>query len=179
MRFPILLAALSLAACSQAPTASDPAALAAAKVDSELQPVRAAMARFSSFEQAKKADYTYLFNGACFADPTAGAMGYHYVNTALLDATVDAMAPEAVMYEPQANGSLKLVGLEYVVPKPAWTGDAPPRLFGQDYSYNATFDLYTLHVWLYQANPAGMFTGWNPTVTCANAPASLTQEQHH
>lgn len=179
MRVPVLLAVASLAACATAPTAPDATALLAAKVGPELQAVRAATSRFSSFVQAEKAGYTYLFNNACFSDPTAGAMGYHYVNTTLLDATVDPLAPEAVMYEPQANGTLKLVGLEYVVPKAAWTGSELPSLFGQQYSYNATFDLYTLHVWLFQENPAGMFVGWNPTVSCANAPASLIVERHH
>jgi hypothetical protein len=174
MRFPILLALAALAGCADAPTGPD-----LAQLSPELRQTLAATARFSTFAQAEQAGYTFLFEGSCFSDPTEGAMGFHYVNPQLLDATIDALAPEAVLYEPQANGTFKLVGLEYVVPKPAWPGDAPPRLFGQDYSYNATFDLYTLHVWLYQANPAGMFVGWNTAVSCANAPASLIMEQHH
>jgi hypothetical protein len=26
---------------------------------------------------------------------------------------------------------------------------------------------YDLHVWLYRHNPAGLFSAWNPNVTCA------------
>jgi hypothetical protein len=25
---------------------------------------------------------------------------------------------------------------------------------------------YDLHAWVWQANPAGMFAAWNPTVSC-------------
>ncbi|MEX1258808.1 MAG: hypothetical protein WEG36_14435 [Gemmatimonadota bacterium] len=178
MRLPILLSALlTLAACAADPIAPEPLHLQAAKVGPDLQAVRAATARFSSFEQAEKGAYTFLFGGSCFSDPTEGAMGYHYVNTSLLDAVVDPLQPEAVMYEPQANGSLKLVGLEYVVPGTAWTNSEPPRLFGQDYSFGN--GLYTLHVWLWQTNPNGMFTPWNPTVSCANAAAALSAEHDH
>jgi hypothetical protein len=137
----------------------------AAKVGPDLQAVRAATARFHSFEQATKRGYTLLFGGSCFADPTAGAMGFHYVNTALLDGTADPLAPEALMYEPQANGTLKLVGLEYVVPGSA--EDTPPSLFGETFAFSG--GLWTLHVWLWEANPNGMFVPWNPAVSCANA----------
>ncbi len=104
-------------------------------------------------------------------------MGYHYVNVALLDGTTDPLQPEAVMYEPQASGTLKLVGLEYVVPGAAWANSEPPRLFGRDFSFGG--GLWTLHVWLWQANPNGMFTPWNPTVSCANAAAAISAEHTH
>jgi hypothetical protein len=34
-----------------------------------------------------------------------GAMGYHYVNTTLLDDKLDVNAPEAVLYEPGPTAS--------------------------------------------------------------------------
>lgn len=173
----LLSTALLLAACDGGTTPTDAFELQAARLGPDLQPVRAATARFSSFEQARKSGYTFLFGDACFADATQGAMGYHYVNTALLDATVNPLQPEAVMYEPQANGTLKLVGLEYVVPGTAWSNAEPPRLFGQDFSFGG--GLWTLHVWLWQANPNGMFTPWNPTVSCANSAAALSVEHAH
>jgi hypothetical protein len=51
----------------------------------------------------------------CFESPASG-MGIHYVNGALLtDGEIDAAKPEALVYEPRANGRLKLVALEYVI----------------------------------------------------------------
>ena len=67
-----------------------------------------------------------------------------------------------------------MVALEYVVLKDAWDGqhDAKPSLFG--HSFDITPDgnrfglpaFYSLHVWLYKHNPAGVFAMWNPDVTC-------------
>jgi hypothetical protein len=37
-------------------------------------------------------------------------MGYHFGNADLIDGTPDLDNPEAFMYEPQADGSMKLVG---------------------------------------------------------------------
>ena len=55
----------------------------------------------------------------CIAHPTAGAMGYHYFNKALIDdLVVDVAKPEGLVYAPRADGSLKLVAVEYVVPGP-------------------------------------------------------------
>jgi hypothetical protein len=46
---------------------------------------------------------------ACIDKPGVGAMGVHYVNGALVgDPTENASAPEAVVYEPDANGQMRL-----------------------------------------------------------------------
>jgi hypothetical protein len=74
------------------------------------------------------------------------------------------------MYEPQKNGRMRLVGVEYVVPFAAWIDPQPPVLHGQEFHPNETFGLWTLHVWMFKHNPDGMFADWNPTVTCAWAP---------
>ena len=37
-----------------------------------------------------------------------------------MDGILDVNKPEALIYEPQSNGQLRLVGVEYIVPKPAW-----------------------------------------------------------
>lgn len=47
-------------------------------------------------------------------------MGIHFVNGELVgDGAIDASAPEALMYEVNANGKLELIGVEYVVFKEA------------------------------------------------------------
>jgi hypothetical protein len=120
---------------------------------------------------AKDANYTFLFMNMCMVDESsakAGGMGYHYVNTDLLDGKVEVDKPEALLYEPEANGQLRLVAVEYVIPKAAWTADTLPRLFGQQLKLNA-FDLYALHVWAWENNPSGIYASWNPRVTCDNA----------
>ena len=143
-------------------------ARASASENKDLATLHAATARFHRYDVAKDAGYTFLFMNSCMSDPNLGGMGYHYVNTNLLDDKVDVANPEAVMYEPEANGQLRLVGVEYVIPKDAWTADTLPELFGQKLRLNS-FGLYALHVWAWQNNPSGLYANWNPRVSCDNA----------
>jgi hypothetical protein len=41
--------------------------------------------------------------------------------------------PELLLYEPQADGSFRLVAVEYIVPRPSWTAPRPPSLFGRPF----------------------------------------------
>jgi hypothetical protein len=144
---------------------------AAAAENRDLATLRAATAGFHRFEVAKDAGYTFLFMNMCMEDQSPaklGGMGKHYVNTNLLDASVDVANPEALLYEPGSNGQLNLVGVEYVIPKDAWTKSEPPELFGKKFKLNA-FDLWALHVWAWENNPSGLYADWNPRVSCANA----------
>jgi len=95
-------------------------------------------------------------------------MGYHYVNTDLLDDQLDVANPEALLYEPESNGRLKLVAVEYVIPADAWHHDYAPELFGQKLVLNS-FNLWALHVWAWENNPSGIYKSWNPRVNCDNA----------
>lgn len=152
------------AAASDASGAAEQSALAA---------VRAATARFHRFDVARDADYTFLFMNMCMVDESAarlGGMGLHYVNTGLLDGKVDIATPEAILYEPESNGERRLVAVEYVIPKDAWTSQDPPMLLGQKFTLNS-FGLWALHVWVWKHNPSGMYADWNPQVTCDHADA--------
>ena len=104
-----------------------------------------------------------------------GAMGYHYINGALLDTTIDPRKPEALVYAPDRRGRLQLVALEYVIFQEPWKaehGDRIPRLFGQEFMATgepnryAIPAFYSLHVWLWKANPAGLFEPFNQRVSC-------------
>lgn len=144
---------------------------AAAAENRDLATLRAATAGFHRYEVAKNAGYTFLFMNMCMEDQSParrGGMGNHYVNLALLDASIDVATPEALLYEPGPNGQLNLVGVEYVIPKDKWTSAEPPMLFGRAFKLNA-FDLWALHVWVWENNPSGMYADWNPRVSCANA----------
>jgi hypothetical protein len=137
----------------------------------DLATLHAATARFQRYEVAKDAGYTFLFMNMCMVDQSAdklGGMGYHYVNTNLLDDKLDVATPEALLYEPEANGRLRLVAVEYVIPKSAWKSANPPELFGQKLVLNS-FDLWALHVWAWENNPSGLYASWNPRVSCENA----------
>jgi hypothetical protein len=149
---------------------------AAIRDGGNLAELRQVTARFHSLEAAMEAGYETQIT-PCWAHHSAGAMGYHYGNTDLLDATVDLLQPEVVMYEPQAGGHMRLVGMEYIVPLAAWEQaghdlDDPadvPELLGEQYTRHSFLPIFKLHIWLWRQNPAGVFADWNPKVTCDHA----------
>lgn len=107
-----------------------------------------------------------------------GAMGFHHINGDLVgDAMLDPATPEALVYEPGANGRLELAALEYVVFAEAWDAenDAPPVLFEQELMLTHEpnrYELpafYALHVWMWKNNPSGLYAMFNPDVTCPDA----------
>lgn len=145
----------------------------------ELAQVRRATARFHRVEAAADAGYELGYvNGSgvriitgCVAHPTAGAMGYHYFNKALIDdLVVDPLKPEGLVYAPGPDGRLQLAAVEYVVPglasNPPGVSEAPTVLGGQMVILVPAVGFYTLHAWVWRPNPAGMFAHWNPEVAC-------------
>ena len=103
----------------------------------------------------------------CVSGPASGAMGIHYVNvTYLEDGEIDVARPEALMYEPLADGTLELLGVEFIT----FTGPTvlhghlfhlvgAPNRYGLD-------PFYELHVWAWRPNPSGTFADFNPAVSC-------------
>jgi len=142
---------------------------------------RAATAGYHDFAAATADGFGELrdSNGIACIDNPAGGMGIHYVlGSRVGDPTESAATPEALIYEPQKNGQMRLVGLEYVVLQSSWQGagnTAAPTLFGQAFEPVAAGNryglppFYELHVWLWKHNPSGMFADWNPTVSCSAA----------
>jgi hypothetical protein len=146
-------------------------AMTAAARQDTVSAVRAATARFNSIEQAKKAGYQRFY--VCTEQPGVGTMGQHYVNFDLVgNPAIDPLHPEALVYEPRADGSLKLVALEWVRVGPV-TNPGPSVLgmpmlhVGSGNRYGIEPDgFYERHYWLYKSNPAGDFADWNPRVSC-------------
>ena len=109
----------------------------------------------------------------CIEQPGEGGMGVHMVNTSLLDGTIDSKRPEVLVYEPQADGRLRLVAVEYVVFEGDWKGSSPPALFGRGFDYADASNryglppFYALHAWVWKQNPRGLLYAWNPRVDCA------------
>jgi len=132
--------------------------------------VRSVTARFNSIQQATKAGYVPFYT--CAEQPGVGTMGQHYVNFTLVgDPAIDPFQPEALVYEPRADGTLKLVALEWVRVGPEEA--TVPTVLGKDLFYRTAPNRYGIepgfyerHYWLYKANPLGAFEDWNPTVSC-------------
>lgn len=127
--------------------------------------VRNATARFHKFAMADSAGYTTQFPQGCSVLPGEGAQAYHYMNGALVDNTVDMEHPELLMYEPQKDGSLQLVGVDYVVPR---TFPKPDPLLGMEFApVNVQgAEVWALHIWAWRPNANGTFYPWNPAVSC-------------
>ena len=103
----------------------------------------------------------------CASGIEGGSMGIHYVNAEYLkDNVIDIARPEAVMYEPQPDGSLELIAVEYI------TAKGPAALQGHLFSFTNAPNryglgpFYELHVWAWKSNPTGSFADNNPDVSC-------------
>jgi hypothetical protein len=135
--------------------------------------VREATERFRDVRVAEAEGYQLQFG--CVSGSDVGAMGMHFVNGALVgDDVLDPAHPEIVLYEPMADGRLRLTGADFLVLKDVWDAKhaAPPELMGQLlhlFEAPNRFGLpafYTLHVWAWKDNPNGTFVNWNPRVSC-------------
>ena len=93
-------------------------------------------------------------------------MGHHYVNATLLDDTFDLENPEALLYEPDENGEMQFVGVEYLVPMDSLDDPStPPEGFtGDEDEWMIVGPFWTLHAWVGVANPDGVFAPFNPLV---------------
>ena len=169
--------------------------------------VRAATERFRDVRVALKEGYVRDPASMCMTAEMEGmprqlgGMGIHYFRPDLLGITAppnprvsgsgthtDFRTPGVLIYEPQADGSLRLVAVENLVFEKAWRAAGntePPQFAGQEYYHMIDNPLtaadeahgfephYELHAWLYRDNPNGTFAQFNPRVSCANhrAPA--------
>ena len=150
----------------------------------ELAQVRRATAKFHRVDAAIAAGYQLGWvNGAgktivntCVKHPTdatAGAMGWHYFNAALMaDNAVNANEPEVLVYEKTSDGELKLVAVEWVVrsadSNPTGVSEAPSVL-GMEMHILVKKPgpaFYLMHGWIWRENPSGIFADWNPDVSC-------------
>lgn len=127
----------------------------------------------------------------------AGAMGVHYFRPDLLGVGAppapgvrvngtgvhtDFRTPAVLIYEPKADGGMELVAVENLVWQKSWNAEnaSPPTFHGVPYDAMADDPATTLdeghmfephydrHVWIYRDNPNGVFTPFNPAVSCAH-----------
>jgi hypothetical protein len=140
-----------------------PAAPASAgSTASSIAALRQATAAFHNLSVATDADgAAYASFLGCFDLPGVGGMGQHFVHG--IDANLDPLDPEALVYEPTDSG-YKLVAVEFIVPMALWSGQDPPSLYGQSFHAVPSLGVWALHVWLWRPNPDGMFADYNPNV---------------
>ena len=140
-----------------------------------VEKVRAVTSKYADIRVATKEGWVQAT--PCVSSPSSGAMGVHYVLPARVgDGTINASEPEALIYEPQPNGALRLVGVEYIVLASDWARLHPeggtPALEGHLTNFvdePNRFGLpafYELHVWAWEHNPKGSFADWNTRVSC-------------
>lgn len=175
-------------------------AVAPAAADNvDLDAMRAAVEKYKDVKVALADGYIPDPSGQCvtaFGEGLPdewGAMGVHYINPALLKLAapgklvdgesthIDWMRPAILLYEPQPDSSLELVGIENLVFQASWAAaghHAPPELNGRlwdamaddpatsgDEAHGFT-PHYDQHVWLFRNNPRGDLEAFNPDVTC-------------
>jgi hypothetical protein len=125
----------------------------------QLDEVRHATARFLDVDQALKEGYADI---GLFMP----RMGWHYMKETLVDEKFDPTKPELLVYaDDPCGGKRKLVAVEYAVPF-ALSKRAPSGFIGRadEWDANQTFQLWTLHAWVVEHNPDGVFAPFNPRV---------------
>lgn len=135
-------------------------------VPGDLARVRSATASYQNPAAAQAAGFP-TSTPPCLDSLPVGTMGHHYVDRRIVDDKVDVEHPEILLYAPQPDGTQKLAAVEYIIPyriRPRT--ETPPRIFDQDMKRQDALNLWYLHVWAWQENPAGLFADWNPTVHC-------------
>ena len=132
-----------------------------------LAQVRQATTKYHDVNQALADGYVPVTG--CVQLPGVGVMGIHYLNSKLAsDMTIDPLRPEQLLYVPSPDGP-RLVGVEYFE---AYVGQPAPSVFGQTFNGPMAGHSpgmpwhYDLHTWVWQANPAGTFAQWNPSLSC-------------
>lgn len=166
--------ALTHAACGSNPTGPE-------ALQRDLDFIRTATARYQDVAVALQDGF--VADPVCVAAPGLGAMGIHYVNGSRVDDRLIAEQPEILLYV-REGGALRLVAVEYLVP--VFQGGAPyfgsaapsqpgptPTMFGQSFQgpmpgHNPAMPWhFDLHVWLFRDNPSGVFSQFNPAVSCS------------
>lgn len=168
------------------------ASCAAIQTENEIAAAKAAAEKYKDVNVALAEGFIPDPSGECVASP-AGGMGIHYLNMALLEITgadpkidgtgthTDFLKPAILLYEPQEDGSMVLVGIENLVFQAAWAdaGYTDPPSFGgsvwdtmadnPDTDFDEAHGFaphYDRHAWVFRDNPAGILAPFNANVSC-------------
>lgn len=181
-------------------TLAAPNTATAHDVAAEIEKVRLATEKYNDVNVAMAAGYVPAPPGDCVTaakeglPPQWGGMGIHYIHPKMLkikgaepkvtgDSThTDFMDPAILLYEPRADGTMKLVGVENLVFLHAWQkagNQAAPKFAGRSYDTMADnagtehdeahhFEPHMdQHVYFAKsANPQDQLNPFHPSVTC-------------
>ena len=147
-----------------------------------LEKVRAKLEKYR--DPIKAVHDGYFSTLGCVQYPD-GAMGVHFLNPSLIGPVPDPSSPQVLMYMPNESGKLRLVAVEWFIPLA--TGiKGHPQLFGQLFEGPMEGHIplipkklhhYDLHVWLFEENPAGLFSHSNPKLNCmGKSPYAIREE---
>ncbi|MCV2867529.1 hypothetical protein OEW28_02680 [Defluviimonas sp. WL0002] len=190
MKTNTLLGAALAAACLPAAVMAD---------DYDLDALKAATEKYKDVNVALAEGFIPDPSGHCISaaheglPAELGSMGIHYLRPDLLliaqggdrvdggSTHTDFMTPAILLYEPQEDGSLELVGIENLVFEKAWAdagntvapvfngrswdhmSDDPATAGDEAHGFMPHFDK---HVWIFRDNPSGVDMPFNPNVTC-------------
>ena len=165
----------------------------------DLEVIRAATEKYKDVNIALAEGFIPDPSGHCVSAAAEGlpaewgAMGIHYINPKLLQITAteprvngnsthtDFTRPAILLYEPQEDGSLVLLGIENLVWVEAWktAGNTDiPMFMGRKWDMmsddpatdgdeaHGFMPHYDQHVWLFRENPTGTLSPFNPAATC-------------
>ena len=125
----------------------------------QLDAVRNATAKFIDVAAAEAAGYHDI-------GLLVPHMGWHYMKDELVDGKFDPTQPELLVYaDDSCGGKRKLVAVEYTIPL-SLSKHAPVGFVGRadEWDANQDFHLWTLHAWVFEFNPDGVFAPFNPRV---------------
>lgn len=174
IRAACLAACLPLACSRSAPHAhmtsetmetASPSATVDAATQRDLDRLRKATQAYRDIAAARAAGFP-SGTPKCLSHPTAGVMGYHYVDQRVVDDKLELERPEILLYARDTDGKDQLTAVEYIVPLSRWTRSEPPRILGQTLKRSEALKIWYLHVWAWEDNPAGLFADYNPRVKC-------------
>ena len=173
---------LSVVASAMQPSAAHEQGAPSSRAESSplVEKVRHATARYKDIHVALGEGWVQAT--PCVSGPDDGAMGVHFLKPDRLhDGVLKADEPEMLIYEPGSGGTLRLVGVEYLVLASEWAARNGPGVAASVDGHLANLipepnryalpALYELHVWAWENNPNGTFADWNSHVSCNRQPA--------
>lgn len=127
----------------------------------EVEQVKAATSQYLNFTAAEN-------EGRIDVSGYVPNMGHHYLNPGLADGVFELEKPEVILYVPDAEGNMKMVGVEYsIAPQDPENPGTPPEGFTGDtdeWHFNEMVGHWQLHVWTILDNPDGIFAAFNPEI---------------
>lgn len=129
--------------------------------ETEVEQVKAATEQYLDFAVAEN-------EGRIDVSGYVPNMGHHYLHPGLADGVFELEKPEIILYLPDTNGDMQMVGVEYsIVPADPENPGSPPEGFTGDldqWHFNEMVGQWQLHVWTILDNPDGIFAPFNPEI---------------